>query len=46
MDHINTSEYSPAQKYPQNPMEPITMVPANRRDPQLDGGNSKKIGGM
>ena len=46
MDHTNISKSSPAQKDTSTPPYPITVVPANRRDPPLEGGHSTKIGGM
>ena len=46
IDHINTLKSSPTQKDPQKSPDPTTMVPANRRDPPLDGGQYTKIGGM
>ena len=46
MDHINMLKPSPAQKDSSNPPDPTTVVPANRRNPLLDGGKYTKIGGM
>ena len=46
MDQTNNLKFSPAQRYASTPPEPTTMIPANRRGPPLDGGNSAKIGGM
>ena len=46
MNHTNISKSSPAHKYTSTPPDPITMVPTNRQDPPLEGGNSTKIGGM
>ena len=46
MDHINTSKYSPSQRYSPNYHDPTTVLPSNRRDPSLDGGHSTKIVGM
>ena len=45
-DQTNNSKLSPYQKDTSNDLEPTTVVPANRRDPPLDGGHSTKIGGM
>ena len=42
----NISKSSPYQKYTSTPPEPTTVVPTNRRDPQLEGGHSTKIVGM
>ena len=46
IDQANISKYSPAQKDASTPPDPTTVVPNNRRDPPLEGGNSTKIGGM
>ena len=46
MDQINTFKSSPTQKDSPNPPDPTTALPANRRAPPLDGGQSTKIGGM
>ena len=46
MDQTKNSKMSPYQKDTLNPLETITVVPANRRDLPLDGGNSTKTGGM
>ena len=45
-NHINTLESSPTQKDTSTPPETTTVVPSNRRDPPLEGGNSTKIGGV
>ena len=39
-------ESSPAHKDTSTPLEPTTLVPANRRAPSLEGVDSTKIGGM
>ena len=36
----------PTNKDPPNPLEPTTVVPANRRAPSLYGGKSTKNGGI
>ena len=46
MDHTKNSEYSPAQKYTWTPLDPTTVVPANKRVPTLEGGHPTKSGGM
>ena len=46
MDQTKNSKDSPGQKDTQNPPDPTTLVPANRRSPSLYGGHSTKIGGM
>ena len=46
MDQTNNLKLSSAHKDASNPPDPTTMVPANRRDPPLDGGIYTKIGGM
>ena len=45
-NHINTMSYSPTQKDTLTPLDPATVVTANRRDPPLEGGHSTKIGDM
>ena len=45
MDQINTLEYLPKQNYTPMTPDPTTVVPANRRAPPLDSGQSTKIGG-
>ena len=45
-DHINTLKSSSTQKDSPKPPYPTTVVPVNRRDPPLDGGQSTKVGGM
>ena len=42
MDHINMLKPSPAQIDSPKPPDPNTVVPSNRRIPQLYGGNLKK----
>ena len=44
--HINTFKSFPTQKYSPKPPYPTTVVPSNRRDLPLGGGQSTKIGGM
>ena len=46
MDQIKISKYFPYQQDSKKSQEPTTVVPANRRDPPLDGGHYTKIGGM
>ena len=46
MYQINTLTSSPTQKDSPKPLDPATLVPANRRDTLLDGGHSTKICGM
>ena len=46
MDQINMSKHSPDQNDSSTLLYPTTVVPANRRDPSLDGGNSTRIVGM
>ena len=46
IDHINTLKYLPARKDSTKPSDPTNVVPANRRAPPLDGGQSNKIGGI
>ena len=46
MDQISISKSSPYQKDSPKAQGPTIVVPANRRAPPLDGGNSTKIGGM
>ena len=43
---IDTMSSSPTQKDISTPTDPTTVVPDNRRDPQLGGGHSTKIGDM
>ena len=45
-DKINTLKYSPTHKYSPKSTYPTTVVPANRIDTPLVGGQYKKIGGM
>ena len=45
-DQTNNSKFSPSQKDLSTPPDPNTVLPANKRDPPLDRGNSTKIGGM
>ena len=45
-DQINTLKYSPTQKDSPKPPDPINVVPTNRRDTSLDGGQPTEIGGM
>ena len=46
IDKNNISKFSPAQKDTSTPPYPTTTVQSNRRDPPLEGGISKNIGGM
>ena len=46
MDQTNNYKYSPTQKYTSTPPDPTTLVPANKRAAQLEGGHSTKISGM
>ena len=46
MNQTNDSKFLPAHKDTLTPQDPTTVVPANRRDPPLDGGHSIKISGM
>ena len=46
MDKTNNSKSSPIQKDTLTPPDPITVVPANRRDPSLEGGHYTKTGGV
>ena len=43
---ISTSKYLPTKKNSPKPPHPTTVVPANRRAPPLDGGQSTKKCGM
>ena len=45
-NHINIFISSLTKKDPPKPPSPTTMVPANTRNPPLDGGYSTKNGGM
>ena len=42
MDQINISKLSPDQKDSPKTQDTTTVVPANRRDPPLEGGHSTK----
>ena len=46
MDQTNIPKSSPTQKDTSTPPDRTTVVPANRRDPPLEGEHSTKIGGM
>ena len=46
MNHTNNSKFLPSQKNTLNPLDPTTVVSANRRSPPLDAGHSIKIGVM
>ena len=46
MDQTNNSKYSTTQKDTSTPLDPITVVLDNRRDPPLEGRHSTNIGGM
>ena len=43
---MNILKYSPTQMDLTNPLDPTTVVPANRRSPPLDVRQYTKIGGM
>ena len=45
-DKMNTLKSFPTQNNSTKPPDPTNVVPTNRRDPQLDGGQYTKIGGM
>ena len=46
MDPTNNYKYSPTQKDTWTTLEPITLVPTNRRTPPLEGGHYTNIGDM
>ena len=46
MDHIKISKYSPYKKDSLKVQCLGTVVPANKKAPPLEGGHSKKTGGM
>ena len=46
MDQIKISKASPDNKGSPKAQDTTTMVPANKKHPQLEGGNPTKIGGM
>ena len=46
MDQIKISKSSPEKKDSPKAQDPTTMVPANNRAPQLEGGHYTKNGGM
>ena len=46
MDRIKMSKSSPDKKDSPRAQVPTNMVPANKKAPPLEGGNSTKIGGM
>ena len=43
---IKMYKYSPYQKYSRKEHDPITVVPANKRAPPLEGANFTKFGSM
>ena len=45
-DYISTLKNLPTQKDSPKAQDPTSVVPNNRRAPQLGGGHSKEIGGM
>ena len=45
-EQINTLKYLSSKNHSPKTTDPTTVLPANRRDPPLDGGQSVKIGGM
>ena len=46
MGQTKNSKSSPTQKDTSTILDPITVVPSNRRAPSLEGEHSTKIGGM
>ena len=46
MDEIKILLSSPDKKYSPKAQDTTTVVPANKKSPSLEGGNSTKIGGM
>ena len=46
MDKIKISKYSPDRKYSPKTQDPNTVVLDNKKASSLEGGHSKKIGGM
>ena len=46
MDQVNTFKSSTTQKDSQNSPDPTTVIPANKRAPSLDYGQSTKNGDM
>ena len=46
MDQNNIQKCSTTNKDTYTPLEPTTVVPANRGAPPLEGGHSTKISGM
>ena len=44
--HIKMLKSSPDKKDSPNNQDPTTVVPANKKAPQLEGGHSKDIGGI
>ena len=46
MDQIKMPKSSPDKKDTPKDQDPTTVVPANKKSPQLEGGHSTKIGGI
>ena len=46
MDHIKILKYSPDKKDSSKAQDPTTVVPAKKKAPPLEGGNSMKNDGM
>ena len=46
MDQIKISRSSPDKKDTPKAQYTTTVVPSNKKDPSLEGGHYKKIGGM
>ena len=46
MDQIKISKYSPEKRDSPKAEDPTTVVPANKKAPPLQGGNSMRIGGI
>ena len=46
MDHIKIQKLSLNKKDSPNNQDPTTLVPDNKKAPQLEGGHSTEIGGM
>ena len=46
LNQFNNMSSSPTQKDTSNPLDPTTVVPTNRSDIPLEGGQYNRIGGM
>ena len=46
IDQITIYKSSPEKKYSPKSQDPTPVVPSNKKDPPLEGGHSKQIGGM